>query len=142
MMSEPTPRQQNRLQDVKSERNAAAFGEENSAEPLYGLAPIEGGADETVEESSAETPNSPDFLEARTRTEAAAGGSAGGGIGGKSQAALPAGGHGHGTGSFNLLTVILMSMAGLIITVGIVLYIAHGGHDQVQDILSRYPANR
>jgi len=54
MMNEPTPRQQNKLQAAKKERTLAVFDAEHTAEPLYGLAPIEGGANEMPKESGAE----------------------------------------------------------------------------------------
>lgn len=59
MMNEPTPRQQNKLQAAKRERNLAVFDATLAAEPLYGLAPIEGGANEGPKEEGAEDSTDP-----------------------------------------------------------------------------------
>lgn len=139
MMNERNDRQQNRLQENKASRNAAAFGEEHSQEPLYGLNSIEGGPQELVEESSAETPTSPDFGE--TRAETVSGSGTGGG---RVPPGIMVGSHegSHEGGGFNVMWVALFILAGSITTLGAVLFFAHGGTDHILDILSRYPANR
>ncbi len=105
MMNEPTPRQQNKLQAAKKERTLAVFDETEVAEPLYGLAPIEGGPNEFPKEEGAEDSADPT------------------------------------NEGFNLMSVILLSIAFSIITLGIILYLAHGGHDYISDVISRYFGN-
>ncbi len=105
MMNEPTPRQQNKLQAAKQERTLAVYGEAAHAEPLYGLAPIEGGANEAPMEEGAEDSADPSNY------------------------------------GFNLMTVILLSMAIGIMSLGIILYWSHGGHDYISAIISQFFGN-
>ncbi len=105
MMNEPSPRQQNKLQASKQERTLAAFEEHHSSEPLYGLAAIEGGANEMPKESGAEDDADPTNY------------------------------------GFNLMMVIVPGMAFGIMTLGILLFIAHGGGDYISDLISRWFGN-
>ena len=105
MMNEPTPRQQTKLQAAKRDRTLAVFDQTIAAEPLYGLAPIEGGAHEGPKEEGAEDSADPTNY------------------------------------GFNMMSVVLVSMAVGIVTLGGIFMLAHGGGDYVSEIISRWFGN-